>query len=291
MTDPSLRASRLRRALRDPVVRFLVLGALIFATHRLLRGRSPADGPIVLSSRLVEGLREQHRQRFGRNPSPSEEQRLVDDFVREEALVRDATELGLDRGDPIIRRRLVQKMEMVLRGNLDIARPDDAACRAYLAEHPEEVALDERISLRHAFASRDRRGTAARDDAAAFVTQASASQDPAAALNGLGDAFALGTSVERKTLTDLGRQFGESFRQAVASCQIGRACGPVESTFGFHAVVVTRREPSGTLPFAQARPIAERAILRDREEAALGRAMEAVVARHGVRRVDDRSAR
>lgn len=289
MTDPSRRDSRLHRALRDPVVRFLIVGALIFAVHRAMGGTE--NEPIVVSSRLVEGLEEQHRQRFGREPSPSEAQRLVDEFVREEAMVREATNLALDRGDPIVRRRLVQKMEMILRGNLDIERPDDAACRAWIAEHPQEVALDERISLRHAFASRDRRGNTARDDAAGFLAGITTAEDPAAALAGLGDAFALGPSIERRTLTDLGRQLGDGFRDSLRECAIGRPCGPIESTFGFHAVVVTRKEPAGALSFAQARPIAERAILRDREDAALGRAIEEVVARHGVRRVEDRSAR
>lgn len=291
MSPPSDSASWFRRASRDPVARFLLAGALIFVVDRGLRARRGAEGPIVISARLEEGLRAQYQQRFGRAPSPGEAQRLVDDFVREEALVREATSLSLDRGDPIIRRRLVQKMEMVLRGNLVIERPDDAACRAWMAEHPEEVALDERISLRQAFASRDRRGSAARDDAAAWVGRASSADDPAAALSGLGDAFPLGPALEARTRTELGEQFGTAFRDALANCQVGRACGPIESRYGFHAVVVTRREPAGTLPFVRARPIAERALLRDREDAALGRAVAEVIARHGVRRVDDRSGR
>ena len=40
----------------------------------------------------------------------------IDRFVREEALVREARRLGLDRQDELIRRRLVQKMEFLAEG-------------------------------------------------------------------------------------------------------------------------------------------------------------------------------
>lgn len=295
--------SRVRRAARDPVVRFLVIGAALFAAHEWRRVARDVGDPIVVSSGFVEGLREEHRQRFGRVPSPGELERAVTDYVREEALVREATALGLDRGDSIIRRRLAQKMEMQLRGGLEIARPDDAAIRAYVDAHPEDFARDARFSLRHAFFARDRRGDAARAEAetalAALAATASAAPsgtdagpaDPGERLRGLGDAFPLGQELVRKSGADVERQFGARFRAGLETCALARPCGPIESTYGFHVVVVSAREPAGTLPFAEARALAERALLRDLEEAALERAISEVIARHPVERTRDRGAR
>jgi hypothetical protein len=48
-----------------------------------------------------------------RSPTASESDRLVADYVREEVLYREALALGLDRDDLVVRRRLVQKMEML----------------------------------------------------------------------------------------------------------------------------------------------------------------------------------
>lgn len=284
-----VRPPLLRRLANDPVARFLVLGALIFGAHRMLsRGGSE---PIVVSSRFVDGLVAEHQQRFGRAPSPSERERLVAQWIREETLVRRANEAGLDRGDPIVRRRLAQKMELLLRGSLEIARPDDDAIRAWMAEHRELVARDERYTLRHAFASRDMRPTSALADATAWMEPLRDSADPVALVRTYGDAFALGPELVGMTGADLEDRFGAPFRAALRECELRRPCGPIESPYGFHVVVLTAREPAGTMPFAAARPIAERAILRQREDAALERAIDELVAEQGVERVDDRRGR
>lgn len=284
------RPSVLRRAARDPVVRFVVLGAAIFAAHSALR-RGHDGQPIVVSTRFEAGLVAEYRERFGHAPSPGERERLTTDWVRQEALVREAEALGLDRGDPIIRRRLTQKVELVLRGRTNIERPTDADIQEWMGQNPGQVARDARTSFSHALASRDMRPTSARSDAAAWIASLVAGGEPATQVRTLGDAFALGADVTRMTDTDVATRFGEAFQRALAACEVGRPCGPIESTFGFHAVVVTAREASGTVALDAARPVAERAILREREDAALARAIDALVARHGVVHVDDRGTR
>lgn len=284
------KTSLLRRAARDPVVRFLTIGGLIFAVHTLL-DRDPTDEPIVVSTRFVEGLRAEHRERFGREPSPSETEQLVHRFVREEALVREARKVGLERRDPIVRRRLAQKMELALRGRLEVARPTRAEIERWIETNPDEVAQDERFSFRHAFASRELRHDAARSDADAWAAAARASSDPATTVGTLGDAFVLGPTITQMNGANLADRFGEGFREAIGACPVRSVCGPLESRFGFHVVVVTDRSASGTLPFEIARPIAERAILRAREDAALDRAIDALVEEHGVVRVRERSSR
>lgn len=278
--------TRLRDALKDPVVRFVVLGCAIFSVHALL-DRDSGDEPIVISTRFVEGLEREHRERFGRAPSPEERDDLVRRYVREEVLVRQARELGLDRTDPIVRRRLAQKMELALRSRTDIPRPTDDELRRWIAANPDAVATDERYSFRHAFVSRDAHGDGARAIAEAISIEARAAADPAAKVATLGDAFVLGPTIEHATAEMIDERFGGSVRDAVAACTAGTVCGPVESRFGFHVIVPTGRDPAGTLPFSVARPIAERAILRGREDAALEREIDRLVEAQGVDEVDD----
>lgn len=282
--------SRSQRFLRDPVVHFVVLGALIFGVHAFL-DRDSSDEPIVVSSRFVRGLEAEYRERFGRAPSPSESEELVRRHVREEALVREARRLGLDRTDPIVRRRLAQKMELTLRGGLALPRPTDDELRAWIAANPDAVATDERVSFRQAFVSVDLRGDAARAAADAIAAEVRTSADPAATVVTKGDSFAFGTSFDRSSTTALDERLGREVRDAILACAPGTVCGPVESRYGLHVVVVTAREPAGSLPFATARPIAERALLRAREDRALDQAIDALVAEHGVERIRDRGDR
>ena len=46
-------------------------------------------------------------------------QQLVDDYIRDEVLFREALALNLDNNDQLIRRRLIQKMEYLSQGFYD----------------------------------------------------------------------------------------------------------------------------------------------------------------------------
>ncbi len=58
----------------------------------------------------VRLLQDMWTQRWGRLPNDRELQDLLDIWIRDEVLYREALERGLDRNDEIVRRRLTQKM-------------------------------------------------------------------------------------------------------------------------------------------------------------------------------------
>src|SRR5690606_34234798 len=61
-------------------------------------------------------------------------------FVDGELLYREGLALGLDRDDPVVRQRVIQKMEFV-GTNLELPQePDEATLRAFMAEHAERYA-------------------------------------------------------------------------------------------------------------------------------------------------------
>ena len=105
----------LKSLLREPLVHFLLLGALLFALDAWLRpgGAPAADTAIVVGEARVRSLSQNFARVWQRPPTRIELEGLVEDHVREEVLVREALVLGLDRDDAIVRRRLRQKMEFV----------------------------------------------------------------------------------------------------------------------------------------------------------------------------------
>jgi len=102
----------LRKALSDQFVWFLVLGASLFALHAYFN--DPAR-QIRLGEADVTMLASRWEAQTGSTPTPEEVNSLVEYHVREEILAREAMRLGLDAGDAIVRRRLVQKMELLIR--------------------------------------------------------------------------------------------------------------------------------------------------------------------------------
>jgi len=102
------------KILREPLVHFIAIGALLFGLYGTVRDRHQSvSDTISVSATQISLFQEQWRQQQGRSPTPAELQWLVDQYIREEVLSREAKALGLDRDDTIV-RRLVQKMDFLV---------------------------------------------------------------------------------------------------------------------------------------------------------------------------------
>src|SRR5262245_3897697 len=116
----------MKRLLREPLLHFLFLGGILFAAHALLN-RSPKveSSDLIVSGAQIEYLAARFMQFHQRAPAQDELKGLIDQYVREEVLAREALKLGLDRDDAVIRRRLQQKMEFIVTDFASIDEPTD----------------------------------------------------------------------------------------------------------------------------------------------------------------------
>src|SRR5262245_50985087 len=105
----------MKKPLREPFLHFLMLGAALFALNAWRESERPREGPprIAVTAAVIERLRAGYERQFGQPPDADELRGLVAAHIREEVLYREALELGLDRDDTIVRRRLAQKMEFL----------------------------------------------------------------------------------------------------------------------------------------------------------------------------------
>lgn len=252
----------LRRLTREPLAHFAALGVVIFAANAALS--PPRAGRIVVSSEFVAGLREEHRARTGKPPTAEEERALVDRFVEEEVLYREAVALGLDRGDPIVRRRLAQKMAFVAEGSAS-REPSDHELAGYLAAHADRYREPPRVSFRQVFSSRDRRGESASADAARLLADLQAGADPGRA----GDPFLHGTSFARRSAAELAALFGASFAAAIEATPSGAWSGPIPSSYGAHLVLVEERLPGAIPPLDRVRARVRGDLLEERRAEAV----------------------
>jgi len=230
------------RLLREPLVHFFVLAVVLLAVHQRFLQPEPRQR-IIVSPDVLRGLRQDFARRTGAEPSPAEAAALVERYLDNEVLYREALAQGLDRGDIIVRRRLIQKMEFVLEASEPIANPSDAALQQYLDAHAERYATRERVSLTHVFVSTDRHGDAAERQAAALHAQLAAGADPTT----LGDPFLRGREFKLYTEAELAGIFGAAFAPAVMPLPVGEWSRPLRSSFGWHVVRLDQRTP-GRLP-------------------------------------------
>jgi len=236
-----------RTILRQPLVHFLAIGALLFAADLW---RSPpggdAEATIVVPADVVEVLTGSWHKRTGALPTAAERQGLIDEYVEEEVLYREALAMGFERGDLIIRRRLVQKMEFLLEDLSPGAEPTDAALQDWLTRQAEDYAAPARVEFDHVYLSRDRRGGALEADAAATLASLTAamSADEAARL---GDPSMLPSRQSLRTFERVGRDFGGDFAAALSALPApssGDWSGPIASSYGLHLVRVRELVPA-----------------------------------------------
>jgi len=257
MTRLSL-SSPIKRLLQEPLVHFLVLGALIFAGYGLLnRNQAPAAGRIVVSQGQLASMGEAFLRTRQRPPTPEEWEGLIRDRVREEVYCREAVALGLDKDDTVIRRRLRQKMEFVSEDTAAQVEPTDAELSAYLAVHPESFRVQERFTFTQVFLNPEKHGDSLARDAAgllARLNEAGASADASV----VGDPFLLEHRFTAVPASEVAQQFGPQFAAQLGGMSLGRWQGPVESGYGVHLVRVSERTTGGVPALADVRDAVRR---------------------------------
>ena len=115
----------MKTVLREPLVHFLVLGGAALPLLRVEgRRHGPGSTRIAITPGLVQHLASGFARTWQRPPTDAELKGLIDDYVKDEIATREATSMGLDRDDTIIRRRLRQKIEFLVE---DAGAPGPAA--------------------------------------------------------------------------------------------------------------------------------------------------------------------
>jgi peptidyl-prolyl cis-trans isomerase C len=240
----------IKRLATEPMVHFLLLGAVIFAWFAFAAPQEPVTEArqIVISRSLLERATLAWTQRAQREPTPVERQGIIDEVVREEVLYREALALGLDRDDVVIRSLLRQKFEFVTQDLGFDAEPDGAVLRAFHAANADRYRRAERLSFSQIAFSEDKRGPAAEADARRALADLQSGAGPEAA-EVLGDGGALAPSYPDLADHEIEALFGPDFAKAILSVAPGRWSDPIRSSYGIHLVWVDSRTDGGLMPF------------------------------------------
>ncbi len=212
------------------------MGALLFGAYALLtRGRAQpeAASPVVIGAGEVRWLTETWARQWRREPTPEELRGLVTDLVREELLARAARDMRLDQEDVIVRRRLAQKLEFVLRDGAENEDPPESELQRLYTEQPERFREEARRSLTQIVFSSSRPD--ARRDATHALRQLLEGADPSAIR---GDPQLLPDELQDADQRTVEASFGAEFARQVFLLEVGTWSGPLASPYGQHLVRV-----------------------------------------------------
>ncbi|MBO6937770.1 MAG: peptidyl-prolyl cis-trans isomerase [Deltaproteobacteria bacterium] len=257
-----------RRWLREPVVHFLVLGALLFGVDAMLRGGEEEAAEesvvreLVVDAPIRDEVSERLATRLGHDPSDTELEEAIDDWVRTEVLYREGLARGFDEHDPTVRTRVASRMGRVLADAVVIAEPTEDELRAFFDEDPTRWAEQSRIDFTQVFVSGEREDAEAHAEALLATLRAGA--NPA----GMGDTFSGGRRYRRRSVEDLEAAFGPAFVERIEEQSAGEWVLR-RSRVGLHLVRIDERSAAEAPDFDAVRADVARAWRLAREEAAV----------------------
>ena len=222
-----------RRLLREPLVHFLIAGAFVFM---LLSGRAPDLGErrIVVDERVVAALVNRFQDSFRRLPTKDETDGLIRDWVQDQVYYREALNLGLDKDDEVIVRRLRRKMEAMAVAEAESRSPSDAELQALIDKDPARYTENPRTSFEQVYLGADTPGN--RQQAEAALARLRRGE----AVTGL--PLPLPGSFQDVSDDDISAQFGDEFAIALRNVAPGGWTGPLASGLGLHLVRVSARK-------------------------------------------------
>lgn len=257
----------MKRILREPLLHFVLIGALLFAAYAVVnRDSDPANDEIVVSAAQVENLAVQFARTWQRPPTRSELDGLIDTYVREEVLYREGVAMGLDRDDQIIRRRVQQKLEFLAQ-SMASQEPTEEQLAAYFREHRDQFVLEPRYSFSQVYLKTEGREAQTQTRAAAVLAHL---QRPGAggSQERLGDASLLPDAFDDVREAEITGALGEVFTRELPKLTLGKWQGPVSSVYGVHLVLLTQRTDAKEPSLEDVQDLVKREWTRDRQQKA-----------------------
>lgn len=223
---------KLRRLLKEPLVHFLIAGAMVFW---LMSGRPPDLGErrIVVSERIAGAIAQRFYDSFRRMPSQDELDGLIRDYVQDQVYYREALALGLDQNDEVVVRRMRRKMEGMAVADAESATPSDKDLQALIDKDPARYAEDPRTTFEQIYLGADSPENRAQADLKLKQLRAGQSAN--------GVPAPLPARLEAASASEISGMFGDEFTLALRNQPTGQWVGPVASGLGLHLVRVDNR--------------------------------------------------
>lgn len=237
------------KLLKDPLLQFLVIGAVLWIGHTL----TTAPPPNVIH--LPQSLSDPAGDAQGNELKGDTRQQYIDQQV----LIREARRLGLQYNDSIIERQLQQKMRLLLEANAP-QEISDNDLETWISEQGDRYHQPATVTLRQKLFRRSEFGDQAKQKATAALQQLSANQVGSADLM---DA-SIGAPLTAQSQALLRKRFGKAFASAVFSEALAPTSvqtfeqpesshkpwlGPVQTGLGWQIFQLIERHTSQPMPF------------------------------------------
>lgn len=164
----SPRAATWPNWLREPLLHFLLLGGLLFAIDHFIAGRADDPRTIIVDATVDNQARQVFKAARGREPNEDELYALRRVWLDNEVLYREGLALGVDKGDAMIRERVIFKALSIVDAGLKLPPVDDQMLREWFEKNRARYDEPARYDFHEAVLSGDNSEVATRAFAVAM---------------------------------------------------------------------------------------------------------------------------
>ena len=239
-------SNKFTRLFTEPLIQFLIIGAAIYGAYAMFATPEEdfRDTLVHVDSNRINAFISEWESRWNRPPTREEIDGLIQSYIREDVLYRQAVAMGLNEDDPITRRRMAQKLEFLTSDLAMMVQPAEGVLEQYFADNSEAYRSPDLMTFSQVFFDPDSREDSTLEDAAEALLKLQAAGVPTEESMLVGDGFMLQTDFVSVTATEAARQMGTGFVEAVVQLEPGSWHGPVLSGYGVHLVYVYSYEKS-----------------------------------------------
>tara|TARA_B110000285_G_C15142065_1_gene631513 strand:+ start:7316 stop:8221 length:906 start_codon:yes stop_codon:yes gene_type:complete len=244
------------RFLKEPLLHFLLLGGALFALFSFMgtddgiaaddsanQGSATArfiSKDITVTQGQIESFIAQFTKVWQRSPTEKELKGLIDQYIREEVMYRQALELELDKDDALVRRRMRQKLEFMTEDISSLSEPTEQDLTKYLEAKPKPYRLESKLTFKQVYLDSNKRKTTIDSDVQALLTSLRAA-GASADISQLGDRLMIEQAYTATSQRDIARIFGKEFSWDILKLETGSWQEPIRSGFGLHLIYISER--------------------------------------------------
>jgi hypothetical protein len=224
--DPSAGLGHFLR--REPLVHFLGLAALLFVANAVFSGDDREV--ITVDVATQEYLVQQRQDLLLRDMTAEEKAEVVESFIEEEILVREARKRGFENSSRI-RALLIQNMRFFMIN--DIPDPTEEQLRAFFDESSERFEIEPTITYEHVFFS----------DPETVPANTLEVLRAGVDYRSIGDTNTFTAKLARASERQIVATFGREQAPGILGIDDDQWHGPFTSANGVHFVRVSERHP------------------------------------------------
>lgn len=232
---------------KKPITQILIFGFLLAIILLIVFGPklpSEDDNKVVIGDAVVAQLIANWQRTWNRMPTMQELRTVMDNHVREEILYREALNQNLDENNAVVRRGLIQQMNMLSESQGADKPITDEAIEAYYDLRKDRFFTKPAYTFTQIYFDVDttmERLESIRNDLNRKNIPPDSKDLP-------GISSMLRKHFDKAPSTEINRVMGQEFSQQLNELELNAWTGPVRSGFGNHLIYISKKTSPEPIP-------------------------------------------